>query len=140
LKERVVICGSYRNIEGMLELAKRLEEAGYDVTVPNNVPFPAAENPIKQACNRMFYFQRIEQAHHIIIYCKDYLGVGTAMELGYSLARNKRLYLSHESNIPELKALYADLADRLLDLSNKSISPRLGVKEAPKEKEVNKTG
>jgi nucleoside 2-deoxyribosyltransferase len=122
---KVVICGSYGDFNGFIEVLHRAQ-LSYGVT---NV-FPNQEH-LEKAMPSIFahhvtnaeseqtttvrsqlmleYFHQIDRADLVIIINekngREYYGTGTTMELGYALAKSKKICLTKQPTNPNIKSL-----------------------------------
>jgi nucleoside 2-deoxyribosyltransferase len=89
-----------------------------DIILPFDVPFNRTREPEKKAKNRQFYFDKIDQADVVIVYTKNHVGLGTALEVGYAIAHGKQLKFTHEpvegQEGDELRGLLADHSAMIL--------------------------
>ncbi len=88
------------------------------VVIPFDVPYNRTHDPAQKARNRQFYFDAIDDADVVIVYTKKHIGIGTALEIGYALAREKEIKFTHEpvegQEGDELRGLLADRSATLL--------------------------
>ena len=146
---RVVLCGSYGDLQSFRRILKQLvREYGQENVFPNDEHLKRS-SPCIEAHHRhaietsetialrselmKTYFDHIDNAEVVVIMNEkkgtEYYGIGTTIELGYALARNKRiaftrrpsnsnilsLMLSHKTSIVLLeqgKKLYASPPSR----------------------------
>jgi len=131
-RKLIVVCGSVNKNEPYFEYWKeQLLYAGYDVIIPEDVPFykefaNLGEDglyhlkPYQKTANRLFYYKNIDKCYAILIVNDvDYIGVETSMEIGYAYARNKKIYVTNwDSNIDGIKSLLqegkADIISNLI--------------------------
>jgi nucleoside 2-deoxyribosyltransferase len=122
---KVVICGSYGDIEGFLKVLEHFQKEYGEVNVFPNIEHLRQSEPCIEAHHgskneteetittrsklMKIYFDHIEHADLVIIRNEkngeEYYGVGTTIELGYALAKGKKIRFTRkpaDSNILSL--------------------------------------
>jgi hypothetical protein len=124
----VVICGSSRFCEEMREFAKKLKDLGILVFEPHLYRASGGIwSEIKDFDKKIVamglthdHFYKIRMADVVYIYNKDgYAGVSTTLEIGYSIALNKPIFV-YEENDEETcrKVLFSKVIKQPEDLIN----------------------
>lgn len=117
---KFVICASMVNDAEVQRLRTRMQERfGHSsIVIPFDVPYNRTHEPAKKAANRRFYFRAIDEADVVIVFTKNHVGIGTALEIGYALGQGKQIRFTHEpvegQEGDELRGLLADDSARLL--------------------------
>jgi hypothetical protein len=126
---KVVVCGSYGDFEGFLQVLHFFQEKYGSTNVfpdkehlEKSRPCIFAHHVLKNDTDETVttrsklmqaYFDKIEVADIVVIINEksdcEYYGVGTTMELGYALAKGKRIVFTRQptnSNILSLLKMY----------------------------------
>ena len=122
---KVVICGSYGDLKGFLQVLRIFQENyGISNVFPNkehmeksmpcifahHVMEKETESTISARAKLMeAYFKNIEAADSIVVVNEkngqEYYGTGTTIELGYALAKGKRLLFTRQPTNPNILSL-----------------------------------
>ncbi len=109
----LVVCGSSRFLNEMQDYAQKaakiMQTPLYQVTVPSE----KARNIKHKAKLIHQHMTAISKwCSVIVIYNgkEDYIGINTAMEIGYAYMAGKTMFTSHPTKIPELLALELKVA------------------------------
>jgi nucleoside 2-deoxyribosyltransferase len=122
---KVVVCGSYGDIGSFTRLLKRIQKNyGSENVFPDedhlekakpsifahHITIKESEETIDVRSKLMLaYFDRIDKADLVIIMNeksgREYYGVGTMMELGYALAKSKKICLTKQPTNPNILSL-----------------------------------
>ncbi len=122
--KKIVICGSMRFSQGMVDAKKELEKMGFDVVLPRNTelylegseflkqreasvwePMEGAKRKIENNLIKGYY-DEIATADAILVVnqekngVKSYIGGNTLMEIGFAYTNNKKIFLLND--IPEI--------------------------------------
>jgi hypothetical protein len=124
----VVICGSSRFSEEMREFAKKLKDLGVLVYEPHLYRASGGVwSEIKDFDKKFValglthdHFYKIRMADIVYVYNKDgYVGPSTTLEIGYSVALNKPIFVYEENDEePCRKVLFSRVIKQAEDLIN----------------------
>ena len=113
---KVVVCGSYGDLEGFLEILRICQEKyGFSNVFPNNdhiekslqcifahhIREKETENTVTVRAKLMeSYFNNIDIADLVVVRNEkngnEYYGIGTTLELGYAFARRKKICFTRQ--------------------------------------------
>lgn len=119
------MCGSYGDLQSFHRILKQLrQEYGQENVFPNDEHLKRS-SPCIEAHHRhgsetsetialrsklmKIYFDHIDDAEVVVILNekggREYYGIGTTIELGYALARNKRIAFTRHATNPNILSL-----------------------------------
>jgi len=110
---KIVICGSIKFFEQMVEIQRRLEDLGHAVLMPvkfEGVDYWGENNQSRVEAKRKFgaisrHFDKIKKAEAILVVnldkneIKNYIGANTFLEIGFAYYLKKKIFLLNP--IPE---------------------------------------
>lgn len=92
----VVICGSMRFYDQMIDAAQELSLMGYVVLMPF-VRFSGEEQQLSEAKKMLddMHYQKIDMAHHVVVVTdkSQYIGESTGNEIQYAQSKGKEAYI-----------------------------------------------
>jgi nucleoside 2-deoxyribosyltransferase len=103
---KIVICGSFTEINLFRYIRSNLERLGHNVLMPKEEHFNTYYFKNKKVEGCEAYLKAIDECDGIIVVNEkngeEYLGISTAREVGYAHAKGKTIYITHPTNIPDL--------------------------------------
>lgn len=115
---KIVICRSNRHSESALRYAKELQGSGLDVYCPERVEGTEAWEKMTEADQQVTlrdlvdkHFRAIDESDAVLIYNEDgYIGTSVSIEIGYAVAKEKRIF----SIVPDSDSLRSILFEGLV--------------------------
>lgn len=99
MKKTIVLCGSMKVKDKIVELAKKLEDMGYDVLLP----VECMQGLDKMIASRAHLNRVIDENNEIILVVNEpkngidnYIGANSFVEVGFGYFFNKRVYLLND--------------------------------------------
>jgi len=116
---KIVICRSNRHSEPALRCANVLKECGLDVHCPERVAGSEAWKEMSEVGRRLIiqklvddHFRAIDESDVVLVFNKGgYIGASVNIEIGYAVAKEKRVYTIEADDDPLRSILFEGIAE-----------------------------